>query len=104
MRAHQAALGLYYCDKEAAKRTLSTWARLDDADVLEKTYQTFAETFERIPYAPLSGLQSVLDYRAAELEVAGTANAADWIEDRFVREQETSGFLSRTYACGPTAR
>ena len=104
MRAHLASLALYQCDKEAAKQTLATWTRLDDPDVLEKTYQTFAEYFERVPYPPASGLQTVLDQRAEEIPAARTANPAAWIDDRFVRELETSGYIDRVYQCGGDAR
>src|SRR5262249_43206241 len=43
MRAHIAALGRFACDKEAAKRTIATWSRTDDPDVIERTYVVAAE-------------------------------------------------------------
>jgi ABC-type nitrate/sulfonate/bicarbonate transport system substrate-binding protein len=104
MRAHLASLALYYCDREAAKQTLATWTRLDDPDVLEKTYQTFADYFERVPYPPASGLQTVLDQRAAEIPAARDANPAAWVDDQFVRELEASGYVDRVSQCSAAAR
>jgi NitT/TauT family transport system substrate-binding protein len=99
MRALLASLALYYCDREAAKQSIATWSRLDDPDVVEKTYQTFADLFERVPVPPASGLQTVLDQRASETAAARTANPAEWVDDRFVRELEASGYINRVNQC-----
>ena len=65
---------------------------------------TFADYFERVPYPPASGLQTVLDQRADEIPAARGANPAAWIDDRFVRELEASGYIDRVYQCGGAAR
>ena len=45
-----------------------------------------------------SGLEILLHTMAIEDPRAATANAADLIDDRFVRELDTSGLIERLYA------
>ncbi|HEX9147021.1 MAG TPA: hypothetical protein VGA09_22320 [Candidatus Binatia bacterium] len=47
----------------------------------------------RIPYPVVSALQVLLDFMAKELPEAKNADARRFVDDRFIRELETTGFI-----------
>jgi hypothetical protein len=46
-----------------------------------------------IPYPVVSALQVLLNFMAKELPEAKNADARRFVDDRFIRELETSGFI-----------
>jgi hypothetical protein len=47
----------------------------------------------RVPYPVVPALQVLLDFMAKELPQAGNVDARRFVDDRFIRELEKSGFI-----------
>jgi NitT/TauT family transport system substrate-binding protein len=97
MRAHVESLGLFLRDKDAAKRSIARWTKQDDASILERAYTHVASSTRRIPYVEPASIQTVLDQLAPQVEAARTAKADEFIDNRYLRELEDSGFLRQVY-------
>ena len=65
LRATIAAYDLAIQEPEMAKLALAKYTRTADAEILEATYEEHVKAFaRRIPYVSLSGLTSIVDFRA----------------------------------------
>jgi len=47
-----------------------------------------------VPYPVVSSLQTLLDFMAKELAEAKDADARRFVDDRFIRELDESGFIA----------
>lgn len=97
MLAHLESLALYSTDKELSKQVMAKWLKVDDAAHLERAYYDTLASMERIPYVSPAAIQTVLDQLAPQMPAARTANPNDFLDNRFIREAEESGFLGRLY-------
>jgi hypothetical protein len=84
-------------DKAFAKRQIGKYLRVDDDKVLEETHQLFAELFERVPYIKREGLTSLAQILAETDPKIDSIKVNSLIDDRFVRELESSGFIKNLY-------
>jgi NitT/TauT family transport system substrate-binding protein len=84
-------------DKPFAKRQIGKYLRIDDDKVLETTHQLFADLFERVPYIKREGVSSLAQILAESDPRIESVNLGSVVEDRYVRELETSGFIKNIY-------
>jgi NitT/TauT family transport system substrate-binding protein len=84
-------------DKAFAKRQIGKYLRVEDDKVLEETHQLFAELFERVPYIKREGLTSLAQILAETDPKIDSIKVDSVIDDRFVRELESSGFIKNLY-------
>jgi len=84
-------------DKAFAKRQIGKYLRVEDDKVLEETHQLFAELFERVPYIKREGLTSLAQILAETDAKIDSVKVDSVIDDRFVRELESSGFIKNLY-------
>jgi NitT/TauT family transport system substrate-binding protein len=84
-------------DKGFAKRQIGKYLRVEDDKVLEETHQLFAELFERTPYINREGISSLVQILAENDPKVESLKIDSVVEDRFVRELETSGFIKNLY-------
>jgi hypothetical protein len=72
---------------------------LDDKDVLEKTFDSaFRETVvPRKQYPTLEGIRIVLDSLAPKEPKAKQAKPEDFVDMRFIKELDESGFIDNLY-------
>ena len=84
-------------DKPFAKKLTAKYLRIQDDKVLDDTHQLFAEMFERAPYIKREGLASLVQILAEKEPKIETVRIDALVEDRFVRELETSGFIKNLY-------
>lgn len=62
LKAYIETIYLFKADKAFTKKVLSDFAKTDDEEVLEETWELYAlQYLERVPYPTLDGLQSVLN-------------------------------------------
>jgi len=47
----------------------------------------------RVPYPVVTALQTLIDFMSRDLAEAKNADAARFVDDRFVRELDESGFV-----------
>lgn len=84
-------------DKAFAKKLMAKYLRIEDEKVLEDTHQLFSDLFENVPYIKREGLVSLAQILAEKDPKIEAVKVDSIIENRFVRELETSGFIKSVY-------
>ena len=73
---------------------------MKDAEAFEKAYERVVINDKIVPpkqYPTVEAIKSVLDMMADTEPRAKKANPQDFVETRFVRELDESGFINRLY-------
>jgi NitT/TauT family transport system substrate-binding protein len=86
-------------DRETAIRVLAKYQALDDKEILERTYDDIS-TDDRLPpkqYPTLEGLKNILEPLAETDPKAKAAKPEDFVDLRFVKELDESGFVDDLY-------
>jgi ABC-type nitrate/sulfonate/bicarbonate transport system substrate-binding protein len=86
-------------DRETAIRVLAKYQALDDKEILERTYDDIS-TDDRLPpkqYPTLEGLKNILEPLAQTDAKAKAAKPEDFVDMRFVKELDESGFVDDLY-------
>lgn len=69
-----------------------------DDKTIEETYNMLVvKSTPKIPYPNKNGIQTVLNFMKKTVPEAATAKPDDFIEARFIKELEDSGFIARLY-------
>ncbi len=76
---------------------LSRFTQTDDPQTLTDTYDEYVPRYPRAPHATVASIVTILDAIRDVEPRAATANPADFVDDRFVRELEDSGHIKRLY-------
>ena len=87
----------YKTDKAFAKKIIAKYLRIEDDKVLEDTHRLFSELFETVPYVKRDGLVSLTQILAEKEPKLEQIKIDSIIEDRYVRELETIGFIKSVY-------
>jgi NitT/TauT family transport system substrate-binding protein len=89
-------------DGENGKKVLVKYTRLQDKEILERTYDDIS-TDDRLPpkqYPTLEGLKSILESLAPTDLKAKAAKPEDFVDMRFIRELDENGFIDDLYKGG----
>jgi len=78
-------------------RIMGKYSRVQDRNVLEEAWDWHAKFMPEAPYAPVEGYQLVLQDMAEKNPKAAQANGKDYVDQRFIKEQEDSGFIKALY-------
>ena len=97
MRAYTEAIHYYKTHKEETMKIMRKYSRLDDRKVLEEAWDWHARFIPQTPYPPPEGYQLVLQDMATTNPKATQANVKDYVDLRFVKELEDSGFIKNLY-------
>lgn len=97
MRAYVEALHFYKTQKEDTMRFMRKYSRIEDRRVLEDAWEWHAKFMPDAPYPPVDGYQLVLQDLTEKNPKAAQANVKDYIDARFVKELEDSGFIKGLY-------
>ena len=84
-------------DKAFAMKTMGKYFRTDDREVLEETYEMIIKGSFNIPPYP-AGVAGLLEGLDKQFPKAKGAKPEDFIDSRFVRELEQSGFIKSVLA------
>ena len=93
MRAYVEGIHFYKTRKDETLRIMRKYSRLEDRKVLEEAWDWHAKFMPDAPYPPAEGYQLVLQDMAERNPKAAKANVKDYIDTRFVKELEDSGFI-----------
>jgi len=88
---------IYKTDREFSIRALEQFTRSTDARMLAALWEENGRVIQRVPYPSVDGLQSVIDEVAARKPEARRFKPADFVDTRFVKELEESGFVKALY-------
>jgi NitT/TauT family transport system substrate-binding protein len=97
MRAYTEAIYFYKTHKEDVFKIMRKYSRVDDRKFLEEAWDWHAKFMPEAPYPPADGYQLVLQDIAEKNPKAAQANVKDYIDTRFVKELEDSGFIKALY-------
>jgi NitT/TauT family transport system substrate-binding protein len=91
------AIAYIHKNKEESLVTLRRWMRLEDREALEETYDYLLKILPRKPYGSDKGMQAVLDAIAIREPLAKKFKPQDFLELRYLKELDQSGFLDRVF-------
>jgi NitT/TauT family transport system substrate-binding protein len=82
---------------DGTKQVLSKYSKSTDQTFLDANYQLVAPKLQRVPLVPLKGVQLVIDETALSLPQAKGADPATFVDDRYVKSLDASGFIAGLY-------
>ena len=97
LRAYTEAIHYYKTHKEDTQKIMRKYSRVEDRRVLDDAWEWHAKFMPEAPYAPADGYQLVLQDMAEKNPKAAQANVKDYIDTRFIKELEDSGFVKTLY-------
>jgi NitT/TauT family transport system substrate-binding protein len=102
MKAYVEGIHYYKTHPREALIVLQKYLKVDDVEALAETYEVIGLTLipER-PYPTLRGIQIMLRELAAKEPKAKTARPEQFVDTRFVKELDSSGFIDRLYKVTP---
>ena len=99
VRSYIEAVHRMKSDRQGGIKTLAKYLRLDDKEVLEKTYDNSISDNKLPPkqYPTLEGLKTILDQLAQKDPKAKAAKPQDFVDSRFIEEFDKAGFIDGLY-------
>jgi NitT/TauT family transport system substrate-binding protein len=93
--------GIHYAktNREPTLKILAKYMRTDDRDVLNASYDYFVgRIIPRVPYVSEKGLQAVIDFIRQRNPQTPNVKAADFMDNRYIKELDDSGFIKSLYS------
>jgi len=97
MRAFAEGIKIYRTQRDFSIKVLEKYTRTSDYKKLAQTYDTYAPFLERIPYVDLKGIENILLEIAPRHLSAKGRKPAEFVDHRYVKELEDSGFFRTLY-------
>ena len=100
VKSHLEAIHLMKTDRETGIKVLAKYlGQIKDREILVKTYDGAVpdNKFPRKQYPSIAGLQMALDLLAEENAKAKTAKPEDFVDVRFIKELDDSGYIDGLY-------
>jgi NitT/TauT family transport system substrate-binding protein len=97
VRAYVEAIHFFKTHKEESIRIMQKYSRVSDRRPVEESWDWHARYIPEAPYAPVEGYQTILQDLAPTNPKAAQANAKDFVDSRFIKELEDSGFIKGLY-------
>lgn len=88
----------YRSDRDFTIGVQAEYSGIADRTIAEETYDLTRPGMPAVPYPVVSSLQVLLNFMAREVPEAQNADARTFVDERFIRELEKSGFIA---ALGP---
>jgi ABC-type nitrate/sulfonate/bicarbonate transport system substrate-binding protein len=92
-RAYAQGIQRFKSDKPWALDVYRKYLKVEDPTVLEDTYAQFSGYFPMPPYVSEEGMARLVDDMAHEEPRLVGRKPTDWVDSRYVRELEQSGFF-----------
>jgi ABC-type nitrate/sulfonate/bicarbonate transport system substrate-binding protein len=96
--AYVEGLHRYRTDRAFTVSVLQEFSGERDRSLIEEHYDLTMPGMPKTPYPRTDGLAKALRVMARDLPAAAGANPADFVDDRFVRELDESGFITSLYS------
>jgi ABC-type nitrate/sulfonate/bicarbonate transport system substrate-binding protein len=94
IKAYVAGMHRYRTDRDFTVTVQAEYSGIEDRSIAEATYDLTQPGMPRAPYPVVAALQTLLDFMSRELPEAKNADARRFIDDRFIRELDNSGFIA----------
>lgn len=93
IKAYVEGMHRYRTDREFTIDVQAEYSGISDRTVAEATYDLTQPGMPRAPYPVVASLQTLLSFMSEELPEAKNADAARFVDDRFMRELDDNGFI-----------
>jgi NitT/TauT family transport system substrate-binding protein len=93
MRAYVEAIQFFKTHNEDTVKIMRKYSRVEDRKFLDEAWDWHVKFMPDAPYPPADGYQLVLQDMAEKNPKASQADVKDYIDARFVKELEDSGFI-----------
>jgi len=100
VRAYTEAIALYKNNPELAMKVTSKYTGIKDPAILSSTVNFYAPKLARLPYPTIGGMRFVLEQIATRDPKAKNVNPESFMDVRFVKQLEDSGFIQSLYPKG----
>jgi NitT/TauT family transport system substrate-binding protein len=100
VRAYTEAIALYKNNRDLAMKVTSKYTGIKDQAILASTVDFYAPKLQRVPYPTVGGLRFVLDQVAVRDPRAKNYAPETFMDLRFVKQLEESGFIKGLYPKG----
>ena len=97
IKAYVAGMHRYRIDRSFTVGVQQEYSGLDDRSVAEQTYDITQPGMPKVPYPVTAALATALRLMGRTFPPAAAADARRFVEDRFLREIERSGFIDSLY-------
>jgi len=101
IRAIAEGIRVYRTQREFSVKVLEKYTRTGDHKKLSQTYDTYAPYMEKIPYVDLKGIENILAEIAPRNPAAKERKPGEFVDHRYVKELEDSGFFRALYGARP---
>ena len=99
IKAHVEGIATFKRNRAFGVEVIKKYARLTDTDQAEYAYEVYAQKYVlRVPAPTVASIRPILENLGARDPKARQADPARFIEPRFVKELEESGFIKRLYS------
>jgi ABC-type nitrate/sulfonate/bicarbonate transport system substrate-binding protein len=97
MLAYIEAIHDFKRNKESALAVLKKYTRNDDREVLEDSYNNYANKYLPLPIPTPDGIRTILAEIAGTVPAAKNADPEQFVNYKLAREIEASGFIKKLY-------
>lgn len=94
VKAYVEGMHRYRTDREFTIDVQADYSGIADRTIAAETYDLTQPGMPRAPYPVVAALQTLIDFMAGELPEARGVDARRFVDDRFIRELETDGFIA----------
>jgi hypothetical protein len=100
VRAYTEAIAIYKNNRDLAMKVTSKYTGIKDPAILASTVDFYAPKLQRVPYPTVGGLRFVLEQVALREPKAKNYAPETFMDTRFVKQLEDSGFIKGLYPKG----
>lgn len=100
VRAYTEAIAIYKNNRDLAMKITGKYTGIKDPATLASTVDFYAPKLQRVPFATVGGLRFVLDQVAVRDPRAKNYTPESFMDMRFVKQLEDSGFIKALYPKG----
>lgn len=97
IKAYVEGMHRYRIDRAFTVQVQQEYSEISDRSIAEETYDLTQPGMPRVPYPVVDALKIALQVIAKQLPEAATADPRQFVDDRFLRELEESGFIASLY-------
>ena len=100
VRAYTEAIAIYKNNRDLTMKITGKYTGIKDPATLASTVDFYAPKLQRVPFATVGGLRFVLDQVAVRDPRAKNYTPESFMDMRFVKQLEDSGFIKALYPKG----
>lgn len=94
LKGYVEAIHFIHRHRDEARKIITKYLRLNDAEVIDATYAAFVKTVAKKPYPTLKGIQFLLDEIAGKLPNARSARPEQFVDLSLLQQLEKEGFFA----------